>query len=229
MWYDANRRAPTRSGERSSCGLCHAIVIGRCGQIVARHWAHASALQCDPWWEAETRWHRTWKSLVPADRREVVIGRHRADLVTADGTVVELQHSSIAPAEIREREAFYRRMVWLFDGTTLADRLTFHETDLYLTFRWKHPRKSLAFARRPVYVDLGVDEVLQIRRLCIGGQGEATGGWGHVLPYARFARTVLKCAPADLARVGLHAPGASWTDVDEHHDHGRDSRGDDER
>lgn len=130
----------------------------------------------------ETPWHRRSKSYAPPDRREVTIGPHRADIVTPDGTVIELQHSAISPAAIREREAFYRRMVWLFDGRDLSDRLILYDNDRYLTFRWKQPRKSIGFARRPVYVDRD-DDVLHIRRLYLGFDGEPTGGWGHLMPY----------------------------------------------
>jgi hypothetical protein len=46
------------------------------------------------------------------------MGPHRADVVTASGGVVELQHSAISPEVITEREEFYgERMAWVFDAT----------------------------------------------------------------------------------------------------------------
>lgn len=39
---------------------------------------------------------------------------HRADVVLGDGSVLELQASSISADETRSREAFYGRMQWLF-------------------------------------------------------------------------------------------------------------------
>ena len=46
---------------------------------------------------------------------------HRADVLAADGCVVELQHSAISPEDIRKRETFYREhapgIVWIFDYT----------------------------------------------------------------------------------------------------------------
>lgn len=46
------------------------------------------------------------------------MGPHRADVVTASGGVVELQHSAISPEVITEREEFYgERMAWIFDAT----------------------------------------------------------------------------------------------------------------
>jgi hypothetical protein len=65
-----------------------------------------------------TEWHLGWQRAVPPERREVVMGPHRADIVTATGGVVEIQHSPIPAGVIGEREAFYGdRMLWIFDCT----------------------------------------------------------------------------------------------------------------
>jgi hypothetical protein len=54
------------------------------------------------------------------------MGPHRADVVTASGGVVELQHSPISPEVIAEREAFYgERMAWIFDATPLDPGVPF--------------------------------------------------------------------------------------------------------
>lgn len=114
------RREPEKSGEHASCPICRSAVIGKCGSIVVHHWAHASRVDCDPWSEGETAWHRDWKACVPVENQEVTIGPHRADIVLANRCVVELQHSPISPAVIREREEFYGNMVWLFDGRSVS-------------------------------------------------------------------------------------------------------------
>lgn len=113
------KREPTIKGDRAKCPACDSVVIGKCGELIVHHWAHASKLDCDPWSEGETQWHRDWKSCLPPENQEVVIGPHRADIVLADKTVVELQHSAISPEVIREREQFYGNMIWLFDGRTI--------------------------------------------------------------------------------------------------------------
>jgi len=65
-----------------------------------------------------TEWHLGWQAAVPAERREVVMGAHRADIVTVSGGVIEIQHSAISPTVIAEREEFYGdRMAWIFDAT----------------------------------------------------------------------------------------------------------------
>ncbi|MBN8609165.1 MAG: hypothetical protein J0L92_01170 [Deltaproteobacteria bacterium] len=110
-------RVEATPGGRAACPGCAEPVVAKCGELVTWHWAHASGrTDCDPWWEPETPWHREWKSHAPLERQEVVRGSHRADVVLPDGYVIELQHSPISPEEIREREAFYGRMAWLFDA-----------------------------------------------------------------------------------------------------------------
>jgi len=39
-----------------------------------------------------------------------------ADVKTAAGLVIELQHSPITPVERRSRELFYKSMIWVVDG-----------------------------------------------------------------------------------------------------------------
>lgn len=103
--------------------------------------------------------------------------RHRADAVLRNGWVVELQHSGISPSEIAEREAFYKRMIWVFDAREAyaTDRFEIREREGFDTFRWKQPRKAVAFATAPVRLDLGNGEVFRLKAI----HPEAPcGGWG---------------------------------------------------
>lgn len=101
------------------CPGCQENLIPKCGEIKTWHWAHRAG-DCDPWYEPESEWHQSFKALMPPEQTEVTIRRdgktHRADIVAVDGTVVELQHSSISSVEIREREDFYGKIAWLFDA-----------------------------------------------------------------------------------------------------------------
>ena len=87
----ANIAGATRTGAqpglRGSCPVCEAEVIAKCGTINAWHWAHAAGTDCDTWAEpgGMSEWHLDWQNQVPAERREIVIGNHRADMVTARG------------------------------------------------------------------------------------------------------------------------------------------------
>lgn len=168
-------------GIDATCPLCKAPVRSKCGEIITWHFAHHSLEDCDTWSEPESDWHRDWKLHVPAERREVVIGNHRADIVTANGTVVELQHSYIKPSEIFEREQHYGRMAWIFDLTDCADRFHIRQPgrrDLQhhgrVTFRWSRPRRHIAYTTLRAYLDLGDPDTL----LMIGELYEDGGGYG---------------------------------------------------
>jgi hypothetical protein len=112
-----------RKGERERCGLCEEEVIAKCGAIKVHHWAHLAGADCDPWSEPISEWHISWQDLVIRENVECIVGRHRADILTSDNSVVELQHSPISVDESHEREDFYGRMVWIFDATHRFNRL----------------------------------------------------------------------------------------------------------
>ena len=198
--------------------MCGEELIPKCGRIVTHHWAHKGK-DCDPWREAETEWHRYWKSLVPASCVEVTIEkngeRHRADIVTPKGTVVELQHSTLGVDKIEQREKFYGRMIWLFDVrearpdpkydprwysgkipiNLVAIRLRLRKNEKgYHTFRWYHPRKSIAYASAETYLDVGRNEVFRVRKM---GKNTPCGGWGDLRPVDVFVAWLQKtCSKA---------------------------------
>jgi hypothetical protein len=107
---------------RGVCRACDSEVVAKCGKHVIWHWSHLSLNTCDRWWEAETEWHRQWKDRFPEDWQEavqydVLTGeKHIADVRTEHGVVVEFQRSTIDPSEVKARESFYQRMVWVIDG-----------------------------------------------------------------------------------------------------------------
>jgi competence protein CoiA len=180
------RVKPQHSGELAVCECCGSEVHAKCGVINAWHWAHRVVEDCDVWSEPITEWHLGWQRYledhhdaeieVPMRRGAQV---HRADAQLPSGIVIELQHSAISVDEMAQREQFYGvdRMVWLFDARDayrekrldLRDRGTFH------SFRWKHPRKVVAYARAPVRLDLGAGLILTLKRMHAAAP---CGGWG---------------------------------------------------
>ncbi len=117
-------RAEARPGLRGTCAFCQSEMIAKCGQVRIRHWAHKSKAACDHWWENETEWHRKWKNCFPAEWQEIVHKdtageKHIADIKTDKEFVIEFQHSAIKSSEMRNREAFYKNMAWIVDGTCL--------------------------------------------------------------------------------------------------------------
>jgi competence protein CoiA len=120
-----NIKKEATKGAAGICPTCGAVVIAKCGEMKINHWAHKGVLNCDPWWEYETSWHRTWKDNFPAQWQESIATdeltgeKHIADVRTVHELVIEFQHSFIDPDERKKREGFYIRMVWIVDGTRL--------------------------------------------------------------------------------------------------------------
>lgn len=120
-------RREALAGVPGICPTCGATMVAKCGPRIIHHWAHARRPNCDPWWENETIWHREWKALFPEECREIhhvaSDGEiHRADVKTATGIYVEIQHSSMTDAERESREAFYQNLVWVIDGRGFRDK-----------------------------------------------------------------------------------------------------------
>ena len=49
-------------------------------------------------------------------------GKHIADIKTDSGLVIELQHSSMSLEEMQSRENFYKKMIWIIDGSPFKNR-----------------------------------------------------------------------------------------------------------
>jgi hypothetical protein len=185
--------------------MCKEKLIPKCGRIVTHHWAHRGA-DGDSWREPETEWHRYWKRLVPPEYSEVTIERngtrHRADIATKSGIVIELQHSPLAVDEIAEREAFYGKMIWLFDVRTCRPThdvngtvIPSHAKEIRLrlrpkegkegfhTFRWVHPRRSIAYAQLQTYLDVGSGEIFKLEWM---SKDTPCGGKGILKPRETF-------------------------------------------
>jgi len=104
------------------CLCCGSEMIAKCGDVYVHHWAHKSRQHCDRWWENETEWHRAWKNQFPFDWQEIVHRaadgeKHIADVQTEDGWFIEFQHSRIKTEERDSRERFYKKLIWVVDGT----------------------------------------------------------------------------------------------------------------
>jgi hypothetical protein len=119
------KRRKAEPGLRGECCVCGDAMIAKCGERRLRvwHWAHLRTRTCDPWWESQTDWHRTWKNHFPEAWQEIVHQsetgeRHIADVKTESGVVLEFQHSFLRREEREAREMFYQNMLWVVDGLT---------------------------------------------------------------------------------------------------------------
>lgn len=149
-----NERIEPEPKLKAMCPLCKCEVISKCGSIKVWHWSHISNKDCDDWYEPESQWHIDWKNEFPKECQEFTMGRHRADIRTKNRWIIELQNSSISPSEIIDREEYYKKMVWLLNGGTLAKGLRIREKKNILSFRWKNPPKSWWECNKEIYIDL---------------------------------------------------------------------------
>lgn len=124
---DQNQRLFASKGQYAICPCCQSRVKAFCGETNVYHWRHINKADCDSWYEAESQWHITWKNEFPMDWREAVIKKetsiHRADVLTPNGFILELQNSPLSAEVIREREIFYQNMIWLINGTSFKGNI----------------------------------------------------------------------------------------------------------
>lgn len=111
-----------KTGDLGVCHGCEAIVKGRKNsKNKGFHWYHKKLDNCDSRSQPMSDWHREWQDHWPICMREVVFHagglKKIADVVTLNEVVLEFQHSPISKSEIREREAVYKKLIWVFDAT----------------------------------------------------------------------------------------------------------------
>ena len=174
------RVEPEKGLAGAVCPICKQPVRARCGEERVKHWAHKSVIDCDPWLEPETEWHRRWKNRF-GDMQEQMHEnggtRHVADVKTTDGTIVEFRHNAISRAGCATREAFFgKTMFWVVDcarNSRLAERLKENRYRLrtsnvlgYVMQSTREPEKCFpkvwAESRRFVFLDYGNPELMCI-------------------------------------------------------------------
>jgi competence protein CoiA len=122
--YVDNHRVEAAPGSRGKCLNCGQEVVAKCGTQRIWHWAHKGKLPCPYEREAETLWHRNWKSKFPSSWCESQYidangERHIADVRTTHGLVIEFQHSHLDHSERASRERAYSNLAWVVDGCRL--------------------------------------------------------------------------------------------------------------
>ena len=119
--------------EVGKCLYCNKPVRAYCGSERVNHWRHISAIECDSWSEGETEWHREWKNNFDISQQEVIQynlesgEKHIADVYLKNiDLVMEFQHSPIHIDEIKARESFYKKMIWVVDLLPYKENISFH-------------------------------------------------------------------------------------------------------
>jgi len=207
------RKLPSPLIKDAKCPCCDETVIPKCGQIKRWHWAHQKGNDCDDWSNAETKWHIDWKNQFPDDWQEVVMDKsprldssgqqrigwyrgqkHRADVQTPKGMIVEFQNSRISPEDIIKREEFYGFVKWVLNGSSFAQNLELRPKGDYYSFRWKWPPQIWFSAKCPLYVDMQplVDEmIVELSEL---PEGDFINEYNRVDRYGH---------PIDVVRINL--------------------------
>jgi competence CoiA-like predicted nuclease len=179
-------------GSSAVCSCCGTPVRPKCGVINVWHWAHVTRTVDFCEMKPETDWHLWWKSMFPKEMVEVPINRGKvvkiADVyLPKTKTVIEFQHSSISPEEIQFRESHYGNMLWVFDCTEQYEAgnidLRFNSERNIETFRWKHAKKTLAYAHKPVYLQLNASSLFRLKKIY---PQAPVGGWGHLGSVKKF-------------------------------------------
>jgi competence protein CoiA len=176
---------------------CDRQMVAKCGEVKIWHWAHQGRRFCDSWWENETEWHRAWKDQFPSDWQEVVHHaetgeKHISDVKTDRGWVIEFQHSYLKPEERRSRDTFYRKLIWVVDGTRRKkDRAQLlHAWEEGVRLGTNSPVRKVFFddcallrewagSNAPIFFDVG--EMLPLW----WSLANSTNGSAYVAPYPR--------------------------------------------
>lgn len=179
-----NEKVRPQPNTFGTCPTCSGRVHSKCGEINEWHWAHYKGENCDSWYEPESNWHLDWKMTFGKDCAEQVIKKnddvHRADVLTKQNVVIELQNSPIQKDVISEREEFYgERMLWLVNGRNFKSNFKIYELDGLAHkwssehnqtktlrgkkgFEWNYARKSWADVRRHLFIDFGTDTLFWV-------------------------------------------------------------------
>lgn len=248
---DGVPKLATETGLRGTCiGIeCGAPMISKVGTVVRGHWAHVANTSCDLDDTGEKGWHLTWRTLfyLRGAQTEIVMGRHRADIVLPDGRVIEFQTTFLPPADVASRETTFGEMAWIYlvtseisEGHIAAEQMGL---DGSFKFTWSTTRRSMLSHRRPVfwhwYSDR-LEEIWQIESFTDAGDGTWTSRARIVAgDWEEFSRRIIEGEPfgepptfhgfglgalrAVSAGQRLHVappmPASADTECDRHHSH----------
>ncbi len=141
-----------KPSEVGICICCNSPVRAYCGSERVHHWKHINAVKCDSWSEGETKWHREWKNKFDANHQEIILHdpksgeKHIADVYLKPiDVVLEFQHSPIHIDEIKARESFYKKMIWIVDVHSYKDNISFHNDIGNAVYDCKHAYMETRF------------------------------------------------------------------------------------
>ncbi len=188
---DDQEKILAEKGRRGSCPFCQRRVVAKCGQINIHHWAHEINSDC-PASGLETEWHLNWKSRFSSKYVEHRFGKFIADVYLPKITVIEFQNSSISVEDVLARNAFYRNPIWIVNGMDFEERFSIRNRGEYLSFRFKHRRKTISRMMPNLYIDFGT-HLFRVKK----EYDEMRSGWGVKISYLDFFNKFGDCYISD--------------------------------
>jgi len=157
----------TRLGERATCHHqeCGWEMFAKPGNgSVLPHWAHKPGSAHA--WSTDSEmgeWHCEVQHLFAAHGAGTEIAirstdgtkNHKADIVCADGRIVEAQTRFLNPGDLTSRETTYGDMCWLYDARDSGKWFILNNPADPAQFTWGKPDRTFFLSTKPIYFDTG--------------------------------------------------------------------------
>jgi competence protein CoiA len=230
-------------GAKGFCPLCEEPLTPKCGKINVWHWSHKKDNNCSGYGESETEWHLWWKNQAKKECVEVVVEKwinnivglkkKIIDIVSNDGTAIEVQHSAISAEEIEDRNNFHGSVIWIFDMRDCFKRICFRDKGDYWTFKWEHPRKSQFSALKRGYLFWDItdgsyvdeyygiiyeipNEIFEVKKIYLDDDYDSYGrrncaGWGKFISRKEFIKKHIYLMTTDQEKlINRIKAGKEW-------------------
>lgn len=164
-------------GGRGNCHdpLCGWDMIAKPGNgTTVPHWAHKPGSKHALGNGEKGEWHQEVQNLfrLAGAATEVEMPshdgtrQHRADVVCANGRIIEAQTLFLEPGELASREATYGTMAWLYDAHDTHKWFVINDPNDPARFDWGKPNRRFMAHTKPVFFDTP-DGVWQLERMSI--------------------------------------------------------------
>lgn len=169
------------------CDIGHDLIAKK-GKIKIHHFAHKGSYNCICNRDM-SEWHINWQRYLNPENIEVIIikdgKKHIADCVNDDGKVIEFQKSVISEDIIKERENFYKNMIWIFDVSLIDFDIKVIDNsycELYIVSGSKFFLK----AKKKSYLDTGKRGIIKVMKI------EGSKIYGYIIEYKKFINKYFK-------------------------------------
>lgn len=146
------------------------------------HWAHTKGSKHALGNGEKGEWHQEVQNLFRLAGAETEVEmpshdgtrQHRADVVCANGRIIEAQTLFLEPGELASREATYGTMAWLYDAHATHKWFILNDPKDPSRFDWGKPNRRFMSHTKPVFFDTP-DGVWQLERMSFRHQAGRKG------------------------------------------------------